>query len=227
MKHVYLYKDINLHHIIFKDQPLQKLKQFNIDNEKPVFKNITFIDILYNKNPINIQLPECHIVFFNVNKHSVKIQTDNNFVTSFIKPLEEYIVDNLYKHSQKLFRGKQFALNKLKTCLVSNVSDDNVINLTVNDSLKIYIGNKLTSISKFQSMNQDYKLQIIPILKLANLQFVDNRYTCNMILEQITIKPDQYLDEYSIYDNISESSTLDDEYYKNSDEIDSVNIPFF
>ena len=227
MKHVHLYKDINLQCISFKDQPLQKIKQFNIDDNN-ISKTIVYIDMLYNNKPIYIQLSECDLVFMNVNKHSAKIQIDNDFAVNFIKPLEQHIINSLYKNSQKLFNGKQFAVNKLKKCLISNITEKNELNLTINDNIMIYIGKKNINIIEFENIYRDYKLQIIPLIKLANLQFIDNRYTCNIILEQIIVKSDQYLDEYSIYDNITDSSsTLEDEYYKNSDEIDSDNVPFF
>ena len=75
-------------------------------------------------------------------------------------------------------------------------------------------------------------LEVVCILCIENLQFIDNLFTCNAVVEQLKLYKDKRLVEYSIIESISENvsvstdviyedkltesseSVLEDEYFK-------------
>jgi len=221
---IYKYTNIDINNIKFSDIPYNKLQYINIGNEK-VEKNIYYIDMYYNNDALYIQLPKTKLYFTNLDNNVVKIIIDDKVNDNFIKKLEEYIIKVVYKNSALWFDGKRFTMNKIVNCIVRNVNyiEENIIlTLTLDKECKIFNQYGIELDINELEKNMD----IVCIIKIDNLQFIDNKFTYNIVLEQAKIYKDTKITEYSILDDDSigsceskttESFNFDDEYYKKTD----------
>ena len=225
--------NIDLSKIKFCDMPYLKKKDIiKMDTGEVVSKNIYYIDISHinvdegNTKSLYIQLPFGFVR--SVEGNVIKINIDNLL---FIKELEDYIIRSVHRYSEKWFNNKKFTMNKIKNCIVTNY---------INECLNIVIGNNVQFYDKYKNRISidDIKIdmEIIGIIRVANLQFIDNKFTYSIILEQGKLFLEECLIQYSILEDeentlisissSSSSSDMDDEYYKGTDEIDSVNRYF-
>jgi uncharacterized protein YerC len=212
MVYTLLYNDINIDRISF-GSPYKKKKEFFIRDEK-IVKSVYYIDISYDdadmgQGEIYIRIPKSEIKYIKTDNCYFR---SNDFFSTFIEPLEQYIIDAVYTNSEKWFGGKSFSQEKISKCLVSNM----------------YSGCKLCITNKeaVQKLNCDLYIH------LKELQFIDNRFTYNLILidkkkykkiskddEEIS-KGDEEIsksDEEISYESdkeISYESEFTDEYYK-------------
>lgn len=219
--------------IKFSDTPYKKLcpeatKEFN----KDIFTH--FIDMYYKNRSILIQLPKYKIKSIDENK--IVLLVDNSIFQYLISPLEEHIIEHTHKNSEKWFNGKRFTTNKIMNSIVSpyNKNDDEhtlKISLTKNT---MYFNRYKNIIQKedIAQNNLESDVEIIGLFKIANLQFLQNKFSYNIVLEQAKVFMDERLIDYSIIDDpdgkISESVSLsqdDGEYYQES--IDSSKRDFF
>jgi hypothetical protein len=216
---VYLYNKVDTKQILFSNNLYKKVREFN--DEK---KTIHYIDINYLERPLYIQLSRNSLNDINIKKRMIKINVNNQMKT-FIRNLEDHIIKSVYKRSPLWFNGKNFTMNKISKCIVSNVSNntgrkkDELI-LTISSDTKIYDQSK-NKIS-LELLEQEFSktssfIDIICIIKLANLQFIDNRFSYNLVLQQAKIFKEDNISEYSIMDDEDSNDTiiteLEDEYY--------------
>lgn len=231
---IYKYTNIDINKIKFSDKPYNKLQYINIGNEK-IEKNIHYIDMYYNNDALYIQLPKTKLYLANLDNNVIKIVIDDKVNDNFIKKLEEYIIKVVYKNSELWFDGKRFTMNKIINCIVRNVNyiEENIIlTLTLDKECKIF--NQYGILLDIKELDSRGILPtkvvdgrgIVCIIKIDNLQFIDNKFSYNIVLEQAKIYKDTKITEYSILDDDSvvsfESKTtasfnLDDEYYKKTD----------
>ena len=187
-------------------------------------------DRYYKNNPLVIQLPKTKIK--NIDNAKILIEINDEIITYLIKPLEEYIINSVHENSEKWFNGKKFTMNKIMNSLVSPLTKDST------KSLKLTLTKNTMYFNRYKTMIQhdDIKLSnddidIICLVKIANIQFLQNKFSYNMVLEQAKVFMDERLVEYSIIDefkiseSVSENSSCKGEYYQES--IDSDNHEFF
>lgn len=247
---IYKYTDIDIKKIKFGETSYNKLQNVKIDNEcleknikyQELVDKVHYIDIYYNNDALYIQLPKTQIYSCNLNNNLLQIKIDDKF-HKFIKKLEEYIIWSVHKNSELWFGGKRFTMNKIVNSIIRSVSYINknegvdlIMTLTVDKKCKFYnqygisiIEFDLEEFSKgtIPTSVEDGR-DIVCIIKLDNLQFIDNKFTYNIVLEQAKIYNYKKLIEYSILDesdNITSVSTLltsvedynginlEDEYY--------------
>lgn len=226
---VYLYNQVNVDRIRFASSAYKKTKEMIINGET-LSKNIHYIDITYNKNPLYVQFERSQLN--NLKGGQAQISINDSVVETFIQPLQEHIVKSVHKHSETWFQGKRFTMNKIKNCILSAVTyvqDVPLLNLTVSKNLRIFDQYK-KEIKDKDIIELSLPIEAIALVKIANLQFIDNRFTYNMSLEQLKVYKSDPLHEYSIMDSGTSTEiedTRDDEYYRDSREIDSMNKPFF
>lgn len=193
-------------------------------------ESIHFIDMYYKNDAIIIQLPRYKIK--NMNNDKIGLFIDDDLVKYFIKPLEEYIIDYIHINSEKLFNGKKFTMNKITNCMLSPYdNDDRILNLTCNKNT-LYFDRYKNILSKSDvEKNIDSNVHLISLIKIANLQFLKNKFTYNIIMEQCKVFIDTPLIEYSIIDdnesNSNSISSCTHSYNDYNDSIDSVNQDFF
>ena len=226
---VYLHNHVNVDRIRFATSVYKKTKELIINGET-LSKNVHYIDMTYNKNPLYIQFPRS--LLHSLKGGQAQIGINDSIVHTFIQPLQEHIIKSVHKHSETWFQGKRFTMNKIKNCILSAITyaqDVHLLNLTVSKNLRIFDQYK-KEINDNHINEQSLPIEAIALVKIANLQFIDNRFTYNMSLEQLKVYRSDPLHEYSIMDSESSTEiddTRDDEYYKDSREIDSMNKPFF
>lgn len=224
---VYLYDKIDFNKIKFGNKPYKKIKTILVGDNR-VTKSIYYIDIFYRNSPLYIQIPSCKLESVNEDDNLICLLIDRKFYNDFIKVLENYIINNVYKNSETWFLGKVFTMNKIIKCFVSFVEllegDLLRIYINYNRNLKIYdtFKNEM-SLDKIKEYNIR---DVVCILYIENLQFIDNMFTCSLVMDQMKIYKENKLNEYSIMDTDSTvvsldgskndytSSDLDDEYYK-------------
>jgi hypothetical protein len=195
---IYLYNKIDINKIKFDKVPYEKYIEDS--------KTIHYIDISYNKSDLYMQIPKGKIISFDIENKIVSIETNIN---TFIKNLENLIVNTVYKYSTRWFNGKQFTINKIKNGLLSNLSK-NILHLTIDKLPSLYDQYKnIINIKDLQNLlMENLDINIVCIVKLLNLQFIDNKFTYNLVLEQAKIYKKESIKEYSIIESESDSGDL-------------------
>ena len=124
----------------------------------------------------------------------------------FIKQIEELIIDKVYNNSETWF-NKRFTMNKIISSLITQIQyKNNEYILELNyDNQTIFYNQYKTQLNK-----DDIQLpvDIICIIRLENLQFIDNKFTYNIFLEQAKIIQKLRLKEYSILEQSLENETI-------------------
>lgn len=225
------YLDINK--IRFSDTPYKKLcNEATSEFKRDIYTH--FIDMYYKNHSLIIQLPKYKIKSVDDNKLIINI--DSELISYLIRPLEEHIMNIVHENSEKWFNGKRFTMNKIMNSLVSpltKVDNENLLKLTLNKNT-LYFNRYKNIISKSDINMSTGDVDIICLVKLANIQFLQNKFSYNIVLEQAKIFMEERLVEYSIIDDpdgqISESVSINEsceqgEYYQES--IDSDNQEFF
>lgn len=174
-------------------------------------KTIHYIDILYKGRPLYIQINDCKIVEFNDKINNAKIKIDDKLF-KIIRTLEEFMIQQVHKQSHKLFNGKSFTINKIRSSFISNINEhtkESVLTTTLEREGLIFdqYKQKINISDVIKNINKTGEIDGIFILKLANLQFMDNYFTYNFVLEQSKIYIHNYLDAYSIIDTSSSISS--------------------
>jgi hypothetical protein len=230
---VRMYDNVDISAIKFDNKPYKKIKTINMDNV--IVKSVYYIDISYKGEPLYIQIPKCRLESFCENDNLVTLLVDKYFYEKFLKRLETKIIDTVYNNSEKWFGGKRFTMNKISNCIVSfveKISDDDY-RFTISLGKNIILYDRCNTRINLDDikMLESNMLEVVCILCIENLQFIDNLFTCNAIVEQLKLyKQQQRLVEYSIIESISENvstdviyedkctesseSILEDEYFK-------------
>lgn len=224
---IYMYNAIDINKIDFDNKPYKRVKKINVTNEESGcgFKSIHYVDISYLKGPLYIQLPCCKLKHMEDDIIELIIDLD---LYKFIKRLESYIVNKVYENSEVWFLGKIFTMNKIINSIVSNVNkdDDYYLTLVLSKNVMLYDSYKnVMTLEKFKELNnqrickENKDFDVVCIIKISGLQFIDNKFICNLVIEQIKVIKDTKIDCYSIIESESESETksnqLTDEYFFN------------
>lgn len=186
---------------------------------------VYFIDMYYKNSSILLQLPKCTIYKLDKSKMIVKFNEKDKLFNFLIDPLEKCIKNTVYNNSEKWF-GKKFTMNKIDNCLVSPFSV-NELTLSIEKSTLFF--NKYKKLIDITDITLN--VEITPLIKIANLQFIQNKFSYDLILEQSKVLIEETLVEYSIIDSVesisSDCSYRENEYYIENKEIDSVDQNFF
>lgn len=160
--------------------------------------NKHYIDIL----PIFIQLPR-GIVKSDVTCKVLQVEFNNTDIILLkkflINPIEEQIKETVYRNSKKWF-DKTFTMNKIDNSLISKLSTS--LELTVDPNTKFYNQFNSEINPKFIS-----GVTLLPLIKLTNLEFIANKFTYHLVLEQAKVNIECVLDTYSIKDDITTISS--------------------
>lgn len=207
---VLMYNNVCLSDIRFDNKPYKKIKTFNI-NGQDFEKSVYYIDISYKKNPLFIQIPKYRLEKLDTSTGEVTIIVDKVFYNSFMVSLEKYVIESVYKNSEKWFCGKRFTMNKIVKCMVSiaeNISENLYrLNLNLGKHTKFY--DKYKKDFDISNLHNGGPLtEVVCILAIENLQFVDNMFTINVVVEQAKVYTDLNLVEYSIIDSDSEVESV-------------------
>lgn len=198
-----MYSDICLDDIKIDSKPYKK--NVKIDQD---IKSVYYVDIVYNKY---IQIPKCRLLDVCLEDNCISLCIDKSFYISFIDPLEDHIKDMVYKNSSSLFY-KSFSVEKISRCFVSNVEFiDSMIILKLNISNFVSIYNRNKERINFNDINckhSDSGIEVVSIISIENLQFIDNLFTCNIKVEQLKIYNDVKLVEYSILESKSDTNSI-------------------
>ena len=196
---VYLYDNINFNKIKFSSKPYKK--EIIVDNQ---VKSIYFIDINYYKKPLYIQLPKLSMIQLSDSKIQIKIYS--YLYQKFIKQIEELVIDKVYNNSETWF-NKRFTMNKIMNSLMTQVqykNDEFILELGYDKDTIFYNQYK----KQINSNEINLPIDIICIIRIENLQFIDNKFTYNIFLEQAKIIENLRLKEYSILQNDSDSKSI-------------------
>lgn len=225
-----MYNRIDIGKIRFDNKPYKKIKSINVMGDdnilQTIVKSIYYIDIDYLGNPLYVQIPCFRI--HTIKDDVIELIINQEFYSKFIKTLESYIIDIVHDKSEKWFLGKRFTMNKIMNCIVSNVvnvGSDYYLSLVLSKTVMLYDKYKNEiSLEKLKEILNNEPIDIVCIIKINNLQFIDNRFICNLVIEQAKIIKETRITEYSIIDEQSEDTNVDyvsgsscileDEYYK-------------
>ncbi len=218
--------------IRFSDTSYKKLcQEATAEFKKDTFTY--FIDMYYKNKPLIIQLPKYKIRELSDNKMILDINED--LFQYLISPLEEHIIQNIYDNSEKWFNGKRFTMNKIMNSLISPCHKSNTgytLKLSLNKNTLYF--NRYKHVIQHNDISLGEDVDILCLIKLSNLQFLQNKFSYNIILEQAKVFMEDRLIEYSIIDDpdgkisesISVSEECDGEYYQEHS-IDSSKRDFF
>lgn len=234
---VLMYNNVNIKKIKFSDRPYKKIKKIKL-GDSTIVKSIYYIDIDYDNRPLYVQMPSCKFKSINEDDNMITFIIDKIVYRDFIKRLENYVVENVYENSETWFSGKVFTMSKIIKCFVSSVDhdhgqdhdhvidDDNCeFSMSFSKYLKIYDQFKTNlSLEDINIKQNEELLEVVSIINIRNLQFIDNMFTCNILLEQMKVYTDTRIVGYSIMESepsfsisiqndVSSDSLLMDEYY--------------
>ena len=207
---VYMYNKIDISKINFDNRPYKKIKSINVIGQDDIVQNIVksiyYIDINYLGNPLYVQIPCFKLV--NIIDDVVELVINKEFY-NFIRSLESYIIDIVHNKSESWFLGKKFTMNKIMNSLVSNVNrlnDEYYLSLLLSKNISLYdkYKNKI-SLEKLKTMKH---VDVVCIVKVCDLQFIDNRFICNLVIEQAKIINEIQIVEYSIIESDKVSITI-------------------
>jgi hypothetical protein len=219
--------------IRFSDTPYKKLcQEATIELKKETFTH--FIDMYYKNNPIIIQLPKYNIK--NIDNNKMVISVDETLYQYLINPLEEHIIQIVHEQSEKWFNGKKFTMNKIMNSIVSPFNkkeSDSTLKLSLNKNTMYF--NRYKTLIQLEDISTNSDIEIICLVRISNIQFLQNKFSYNIILEQAKVFMEERLIEYSIIDNTDDKITesvsegtdniCDGEYFQES--IDASKIDFF
>lgn len=191
---VYLYDNINFNKIKFSSKPYKKEI---IANKK--IRSVYFIDINYYKKPLYIQLPKLSII--KLDNLTIQIKIHEYLYQKFIKQIEELIIDKVYNNSEMWF-NKRFTMDKIINSLITHVQYKNcefLLELNYDKDTIFYNQYK----KKININEINLPVDIVCIIRIENLQFIDNKFTYNIFLEQAKVIENLRLKEYSILENDS------------------------
>ena len=105
-----------------------------------------------------------------------------------------------------------------------NIIDDDNCEFTMSFSKYLKIYDQFKTNIALEDINTNDPLEVVSIINIRNLQFIDNMFTCNILLEQMKVDKDTRIVGYSIMESEpsfsisiqgdeSSDSLLMDEYY--------------
>ena len=199
------YQNAKLENITYYSPYFKEETLYTCDSVK-ILKKIHFIDIMYKNTEFLLQTSKLSVSSIKQAESNILYLIIDSDMKIFINKLENHIINYIHANSYKIFK-KIFTLEKISKGLVSNVNKD-VLLTSVSKNCQIY--NKSNELIQLADINKDDS--VICILKIANLQFIDNKFTYNIIVEQTKVYKETKISEYSILSN----SELYEEYYEES-----------
>lgn len=222
---VLMYNNVDIKKIKFSDRPYKKIKKIKLGDDV-VVKSIYYIDIDYDNRPLYVQMPSCKFKSINEDDNMITFIIDKIVYRDFLRRLENFVVQNVYENSETWFSGKVFTMSKIIKCFVSSVDiiDDDNCEFTMSFSKYLKIYDQFKTNIALEDINTNDPLEVISIINIRNLQFIDNMFTCNILLEQMKVHKDTRIVGYSIMESEpsfsisiqgdeSSDSLLMDEYY--------------
>ena len=205
---ILMYDNLEIEKIKFGSKPYKKIKTIDTVNG-PVVKSVYYIDMSYENYKIYVQIPRYKLTSVCLGDQLMTLVVDKYFYYNFIRELEDRVINAVYKNSEQWFGGKRFTIDKITNCIVTNAerleNDDYIFTVSISKGLRIYDQfRKAVSIERFVEILCEQYIEIVPILCIENLQFIDNRFLCNITVEQIKFYTDKPLLEYTI---LSENHT--------------------
>jgi hypothetical protein len=224
--------------IRFSDTPYKKIcQEATIEFKQEIFTH--FIDMYYKNHSLIIQLPKYKLKSMDSNKMVIYVGDD--IFQYLISPLEEHIIQSTHNLSEKWFNGKKFTMNKIMNSIVSPLVKKETEQGSLEPTLKLSLNkntlyfNRYKTIIQHADISTNSDIEIICLVRISNIQFLQNKFSYNIVLEQAKVFMEERLIEYSIIDDleseITESATegadetCDGEYYHES--LDSSKINFF
>lgn len=219
-------KNFQISSIKFNDNAKRQIQQ--IDGKEITVHSI---DMYANNAPVYIQLDKAIVKDIDGN-NCVHLEVSKQ-TADFIKGIEECIVEKVYENSERWFNGKRFTWNKIKGGLVSCIKENRVVVTCNKDTVFFNQFKKRMSLSDVAS-----GLECVCIVRFCCLQFIGNKFSYKINVEQCKVNVEHKLEEYSILEDseneevtpITESDSEQSyreypEYYKS--EVDSDGANFF
>lgn len=175
--------------IQFDDVPSKKTQTFG---EAKVMKTVHYIGMSYKGGPIYIQLPMLKVRMDN--SSSLFVELDEASIKN-VRQLESFIVEHLHTFGEKIFK-KNFTFEKIQSGFVSNIKDSSLV-LNVSPFCQFYTQYK----KKVERPGNLIDCPVVCLVKLANLQFIENYFTYNLLLEQVKFYEQDILEKYSFIDD--------------------------
>ena len=236
---------LDISKIRFSDAAYKKLcPEATTEFKKDIFTH--FIDMYYKNQSLIIQLPKYKLKSIDINK--MVIYVGDNIVQYLINPLEEHIIQATHNHSEKWFNGKKFTMNKIMNSIVSPLvkkeSEESTrathatrathtLKLSLNKNTMYF--NRYKKLIQYEEISTNPDIEIICLIRISNIQFLQNKFSYNIVLEQAKVFIEERLIEYSIIDDLDDKITesasentdnvCSGEYYHES--LDESNIDFF
>lgn len=202
---IYVFPEMfnNTNHVLNFD--INKIK-FDDSSYKKNNKHV--IDMYYKNNYIIFQLPRQKLS--NVNKDIITLELNDTTINEYIiKPLEEHICEMTHKYSVKWFNGNHFTMNKIVNSLDSRIKKTNgifTLDLLINKNTLLY--DRYKTLIEFDQINMNFSnIELITLVRLSNLEFIDNKFTYSLILEQAKVYINEYFSKYSIIETNNNVST--------------------
>lgn len=207
-----LYKkidELNMDNININKDSKRKVK-INVVGED---KLIHMIDLEYKKakkqkKDLLLIIPKQKLIEINYKGGFIKIQI-NGEIEKCIRELEMHLKKLIHENSELLFNGRKFTMEKINRGLVSNIKNLKPINkkdidirfiktisLCIDKNTKLYEIDK--SGKRIEINNFNYKkwqsddiygdVYCKCVIKIENLQFVDNIFTYNLVTDLCEIE---------------------------------------
>lgn len=221
--------------IRFSDTPYKNIcQEATKEFKQEIFTH--FIDMYYKNHSLIIQLPKYKVKSMDSNKMVIYVGDD--IFQYLISPLEEHIIQSTHNLSEKWFNGKKFTMNKIMNSIVSPFNKketdvDSTLKLSLNKNTLYF--NRYKTIIQNTDISTNSDIEMICLVRIANIQFLQNKFSYNIVLEQAKVFMEERLIEYSIIDDTDDKITesvsegtdnlCDGEYYHES--LDSSKINFF
>lgn len=207
---IHLYDKINLNKIRFEDTPYKKTRVF-YKKDSPtdaLYKSVYYIDVTYRGSGLYVQIPRLKISSINVHNRKVVLHATSDFYTRFLKKIDEYVIANAYDKSRVWFYGKHFTLNKIQNGFVSAYDrETGLLTLQIGHSCKWF--DQYKNVIDYNNLKEDVKngSELVGIIEIPHLQFIDNCFCYNVVLQQAKIYVQPELHEYAICDVLGTTET--------------------
>lgn len=183
----------------------KKRVKINIGNQ---VKWVHLVDVEYKKpnrtkKLLLLIIPKQKLIDIDYNKKIIKIET-NDEIDKKIKSLENRLITVIHEKSSELFNGKNFSIEKIRGALISNLKSDAKMNrclsLTLRETTKIYeiektgkrrLVNEIVNEKSNENDCKNYTHNCVYckcVIYIENLQFVDNRFTYNLVVDLCEIE---------------------------------------
>lgn len=185
---------------LYKNFDIQKIRFNDTIKRKVQPEHVYSIDMYHNNNPIFIQLDKCSCLGIDANNRLI-LEVSRS-MENFIKGLEEYIIDTVYEKSERWFNGKRFTMAKIQNALTSCLSNGEIVVTMSEDSCFFNQFKKRLPVTDLK-----FPVDCTCVVRLCCLQFIGNKFTYKINVEQCKVNLEYKLIEYSIIEDSKDSIT--------------------